>query len=412
VASSAAAGAAASRAPRPHADWEAWAVEGAEASSAAAARAAASSADVVAAAGVFSAVEAAASSADRMSFLSLVMCTRRFPMRRLPCFAADLTRTALTAGLLGLLLLAAAPLGTAEGGESDPRSFDTPEQAVEALVQAMAANDDAALKALFGPGNEDLVDSGTDPIVRRDREGFVADARQRLDLELVEDGVIAIVVGRSAWPLPVPVVRKGGRWMFDAAIGRTEILARRIGNNELEAIEVCRAFVESQLVYGQRDWDGDGVLEYAQRIASTPGKRDGLYWPSADDKTDISPLGPSVAPLERYLKDAPDDAPLSGYYWKVLKQQGPNAPGGAHTFVLNGNMIAGFALVGTPAKYLDTGVMTFLVSYHGKIFQKDLGKDSLKLAAALEAYDPDDAWVEVDPNAPIEPTAAESAAAE
>jgi hypothetical protein len=301
------------------------------------------------------------------------------------------------------LVVVAAPRGLAKEDPAKPQSFATPEEAVKALVTAMHANDDAALVRLFGSGSEDLVDDGSDPIVRRDRAEFVADAKAQLAIEVVEEGVLAVIVGRNLWPLPTPIVLEDGRWRFDAEIARAEILARRIGANELEAIEVCRAYVDAQIVYGQTDWDGDEVFEFAQRIVSTPGERDGLFWPTTDGDLAVSPLGPSVASIERYVKDGPEDAPLAGYYWKVLAKQGANAPGGAHTYVLNGNMIAGFALVGTPAKYLESGVMTFVVSHHGKIFQRDLGKDSLKLAVAMEAYDPDEGWQEVDPNAPLQP---------
>jgi len=292
-----------------------------------------------------------------------------------------------------VLVLVLAPRARAEEGQS---TFDTPEAAAKALIDAAAKNDDAALKALWGPSAADLVQDGADPIVARDRAEFAQVAQEKMALERHDDGTVVIVVGENEWPLPVPLVQEGGRWRFDAASGREEILARRIGNNELDAIAICRGYVDAQVAYAAADRDGDEVREYAQRIVSTPGTKDGLYWATnPDSDEELSPLGPLVASLQQYVTEKSKDAPFNGYYWKVLTAQGSHAPGGAHSYVINGNMIAGFALVGVPARYMDTGVMTFLVSHHGKVLEKDLGENGLATVEAMTAYDPDDTWTEV-----------------
>ncbi|MFV1959416.1 MAG: DUF2950 family protein, partial [Planctomycetota bacterium] len=209
-----------------------------------------------------------------------------------------------------------------------------------------------------------------------------------------------LVIGPKAWPLPVPLVRrKDGTWCFDAAQGREEMRIRRIGRNELRAIDLCKAYLAAQVEYASKDRDGDELAEFAQRLVSRPGRRDGLYWPADPEKgEEFSPVGPLIASL---VTDAPklggdkDAAPFGGYYWKILTGQGSHAPGGAHSYVINGNMIAGCALVGVPAKHGETGMMTFLVSNHGKIYQKDLGAKSLETAKAMKVFDPDDTWTVV-----------------
>ena len=296
-------------------------------------------------------------------------------------------------GLLALFL-AVVPAALAADG---PQAFDTPEAAAKAMIDAAAANDDAALKALHGPASEDLVQDGNDPMVQRERMGFAQAAAEKLTLERHDDGRVVLVVGKDEWPLPVPLVQKDGKWMFDAEAGREEILARRIGSNELEAISILRGYIEAQVAYAAVDRDGDEVREYAQKIRSGEGRKDGLYWPVAEDSDEeMSPLGPLVESLEAYLSPESQGAPFNGYYWKILTAQGPHAPGGAHSFLINGNMIAGFALVGVPAKYMDTGVMTFLVSHHGKLLEKDLGEKGIELVKAMTAYDPGDGWTEVE----------------
>ena len=306
---------------------------------------------------------------------------------------AGATFALLLAVLFAAVLFAAVGTAHAEEEEAWGTAFDSPEAGAKALIAAVKTNDDAAMKALFGPNSEDLVLDGKDPAVAKERADFVKTAEERLDLEKAGEGMVVLVLGKNQWPLPVPLVEKDGKWYFDAEAGRDEIIARRIGRNEFEAIAICQACAVAQAQYASADHDGDEVSEYAQKLVSTPGQQDGLYWETdPESDAEMSPLGPLVAPFAEYLKAADGPVPYNGYYWKILKGQGPNAPGGAHSYVINGNMIAGFALVGVPARYLSTGVMTFLVSNHGKILEKDLGEKSLEIVKAMEVFDPDDTW--------------------
>ena len=204
-------------------------------------------------------------------------------------------------------------------------------------------------------------------------------------------------VGTNFWPFPVPIVKKDGRWFFDTAAGKDEILNRRIGKNELEVLQVMRAYVDAQREYASRDRNGDEVLEYAQRIASTPGTKDGLYWPP-DLDGEISPLGPLVADAQEEGYNAPTKGtvttrlPFHGYFFKILTQQGKHAPGGKYSYIINGHMIGGFAMVAWPAEYGDSGIMTFIVNQQGRVYQKDLGPKTDKQAPAMKAYDPDPSW--------------------
>lgn len=276
----------------------------------------------------------------------------------------------------------------------EPASFETPQLAGEALVAAAKANDDAALKALTGDVAGDLVQDSSDPVVAADRAHFAAMAEQAIAYEVDGEDRVVITVGEDRWPLPIPLVKGEKGWSFDVESGRAEILARRIGANELAAIALCRDYADAQVAYAAVDRDGDLVREYAQRLISEPGTMNGLYWESEDDD---SPLGAVVAPLEDHLAQPDQVTPWNGYYWRILTSQGENVPGGKYDFVINGNMIAGFALVAVPAEYGKTGIMTLMVSHHGEILEKDLGEDSQKIVAAMASFDPDDTWTVVDP---------------
>jgi hypothetical protein len=279
-------------------------------------------------------------------------------------------------------------LVTTPGAWAEPaKTFASPEEAVAALLAALEANDDKAMLVIFGSDAADLVQQGSDPLVAASRKDIATQAGKKLSVEGAEGGTAVIEVGDQGWPLPIPLVKDGAGWRFDAAAGRTELLARRIGRNELLAIALAGDYLDTQIAYASVDRDGDGVREYAQRLVSTPGQQDGLYWePTADGGE--SPLG-----VELDDAAAPNPgAPYGGYMWKILTAQGPNAPGGAYSYVINGNMIAGFALVGTPAEYRQTGVMTFIVSSNGKIYQKDLGSKGLDVAKGMTAFDPDASW--------------------
>ena len=238
--------------------------------------------------------------------------------------------------------------------------------------------------------------SGRDPQVQKDRAAFVAAAGKKLTFE-EKDGKVTLVVGTEEWPFPVPLVQSGAKWHFDAVEGREEILARRIGRNELVAIRVCRDYAAAQVEYASKDRDGDKVREYAQHLISTAGTHDGLWWPAVEGG-EASPLATELAPYREYLANPSGvPVPFNGYFWRILTAQGEHAPGGAYSYVINGNMIAGFALIGVPAVYRNTGVMTLVVSNHGTIYQKDLGPTTLEAAKAITTFDPDETWSEVEP---------------
>jgi hypothetical protein len=271
------------------------------------------------------------------------------------------------------------------------KTFASPEDAAGALIAALDANDDQALLGIFGSDAADLVQQGSDPIVAASRKDIAAAGKKKLTVDGPEDGIAILEFGEEAWPAPIPVVREGNTWHFDTAAGREELLARRIGKNELLAIGLAGDYLDIQADYASVDRDGDGVREYAQRLVSTPGKHDGLYWEETAGG-DPSPMGVELGDA---LAPNPG-APYAGYVWKILTGQGPNAPGGAYSYVINGNMIAGFALVGTPAAYRKTGVMTFIVSNNGKIYQKDMGPTGLETVKAMDVFDPDSSWTVVE----------------
>jgi len=272
------------------------------------------------------------------------------------------------------------------------KTFATPKEAVDALIQAAEVFDVPALKAILGPHGEDLV-SSEDPVQDKNKAGaFVAKARQKSEVKVdPQNSNRAILsVGDEDWPLPIPIVKNNGRWSFDTKAGRQEILYRRIGANELNAIQICRGFVEAQHEYALEKHDNSEVNQYAQRIISTPGKHDGLAWRDPDGTWE-GPIGEGVAKaLQQGYTDR--SQPYSGYYFKVLKGQGPSAPLGSMSFVVERAMIGGFALAAAPADYRVTGVKTFIVSYEGIVYQKDLGPGTLGIFKSMEVYDPDKTW--------------------
>jgi len=304
--------------------------------------------------------------------------------------------------LLHASLLAALSFGSpcasdAETLEKTGRKFTTPEEAVAALESATAKADTNALRAVLGPSAEDLVNPDRTQAMN-ELKTFSSALDQTNHLVRVSDTFIVLELGDDLWPFPIPIVKKDGGWFFDSEVGKDELLNRRIGKNELATLPVVRAYVDAQREYASSDRDGDEVLEYAQRLVSSPGKRDGLYWPP-DSDADISPLGPMVAfaQVEGYSpelreEDEQQRGPFHGYYFKILTRQGKHAPGGKYSYITNGNMIGGFALVAWPAEYRGTGVMTFIVNQQGRVYQKDLGRDTAKVARKMKAYDPDPTW--------------------
>jgi len=288
---------------------------------------------------------------------------------------------AIPALLLSLALLSSPRAQAAE------QAFPTPEAAADALVAALGTTraDDAKLAALFGKDWKTYVPEDVD---REDVDTFQAEYRKAHRIENQADGSAVIGVGEAGWTFPVPLRKSATGWQFDQKAGIVEMRKRQIGRNELATIESARAYHDAQMDYASEDRDGDGVLAYARRIVSTDGKHDGLYW-SEDDSGELSPLGPLFA-------DARKDSDWHGYHYRILEAQGPSAPGGAYSYVLGDHMTRGFALVAWPAKYGETGVMTFMISHDGELFQKDLGPGTEKIATAMKAFDPDDSWSEVD----------------
>ncbi|MET0632499.1 MAG: DUF2950 domain-containing protein [Xanthobacteraceae bacterium] len=290
----------------------------------------------------------------------------------------------LTAALLAFAMTSAA---------SAQQSFKTPEEAVEALATAAKAHDRKSVLAVLGPDAADIVSSGDEVADRADRDRVIEayDAKRQVVMEGADKAVL--VLGNQDWPFPIPLVRKDGSWRFDTAAGREEILFRRIGRNELAAIQTILAFVDAQQEYAEKGIGGNGV--YAQRIVSRPGTKDGLYWPaqSGEDESPLGDLAASAA-AEGY-RAGQQRIPYHGYYYKVLTRQGPNAPGGALDYVVRGKMIGGFALVAYPAQYGNSGVMTFLVNHQGTIYEKDLGERTAGIAAGMTAFNPDNTWQRV-----------------
>lgn len=292
-----------------------------------------------------------------------------------------------------LMLLLAFPLTVAAG----QKTFPAPEEAVDALQSALKADDDAAILALFGEQYKDILIT-PDRAANSATRAKIAAAMQAYHL-LEERGNDrrVLLIGDQAWPLPIPLVREQGAWRFATEEGVEEIVNRRIGANERNAISVLEAYLDAQKEYASRDRIGDGVLQYAQKLGSTPGKHDGLYWPADESKgEEPSPFGPLVAESAPYLKGHQAGDPYRGYHFRILSRQGKSAPGSAYNYVINGRMIAGFAMVAYPAAYGESGVMTFIVSQSGKIFQKDLGPATAKLAVAMTEYNPDSTWKQVE----------------
>jgi len=301
--------------------------------------------------------------------------------------------------LLRLIAAVALTVGLGMGSaraadEQGQRTFTTPEEAAEALIAGLP-NDEAML-AIFGRKHEAEL-FGADRVTSRERRKETAAEAQSMH-SLRKDGEARriLIIGAEAWPVPFPIVKDGKRWRFDTEAGLEEIIDRRIGKNELHAIEIAEAYLAAQQEYGRRDRDGDDVLEYAQRFGSSPGKKDGLYWEVAPGSgEEESPFGPLLAEAHGYLKNYAPGEPFEGYFFRILSRQGEHAPGGRDDYVRNGNMIAGFALVAYPGEYDDTGIMTFIVNQQGKVYQRDLGEFTEGYGEALEVYDPDDTWVEV-----------------
>jgi len=279
------------------------------------------------------------------------------------------------------------------------KSYGSPEAAVKALIDAIKSDDIMQMGMVLGPDSRMIFSSGDETADRKMLESFVKLYDEKNKIEKAGNSKAVLLVGEQDWPMPIPMVMKGQRWLFDTKKGKEEVLNRRIGRNELAVIKVCEAYVDAQQEFALMDSDGDGQVKYAQKFWSSPGKKDGLYWETKEGEKP-SPLGPFAAKArtEGYEKSSTSDQPqpYHGYFYKILKGQGRNAKDGAYDYVVKGNMIGGFALVAYPAQYGNSGVMTFIVNQGGVVYQKHLGKDTAKKAQAMKIFDPDKTWKKVE----------------
>ncbi len=298
--------------------------------------------------------------------------------------------------ILGFTAVVAGAPG-ARAATSAPETFATPQQAVDALVAAARKADPKGLLKIFGPAGRDLINSG-DPVADKDADaGFVEHYGKRHQILLDTESKATLVLGDEEWPFPIPLVRHAGAWHFDAKSGAQEIVNRRIGRNELNAIEVCRSYVVAQRNYAMDGGDDLNRGDYARRFVSSPGHHDGLYWPMKPGEAE-SPIGLEMAAARAEGYGGSDQMapgerqPYHGYFYKILERQGPAAPGGARNYLVDGHMAAGFALIAFPAKYGDSGVTTFIVNQDGIVYEKDLGRDTAALATAITQFNPDLSW--------------------
>jgi len=300
----------------------------------------------------------------------------------------------IAAGIMVFVCLAQ----VAFAGEVAQTSFASPQEAVTSLVNAVKANDTKTLSAILGPGSKDILSSGDAIADTNGRAKFVEVYGEANSLISETESKQVLTLGSEKWPFPIPLVKKGKDWVFDTIAGKEELLNRRIGRNELNTIQSCLAYVDGQREYAMKSLSGAGKKEYAQKFASDPGTKNGLYW-EVKEGEELSPMGAFAAKAskEGYSRDKEGKMiPYHGYYFRILKSQGANAPGGAYDYVVNGSMIGGFALIAYPSEYGNSGVMTFLVNHDGVIYQKDLGPDTEKIASAIETFDPDKSWIKCD----------------
>jgi hypothetical protein len=300
-----------------------------------------------------------------------------------------LLTAALLAGAATIPVAWSAPKSIERFIGPEPPTFANASEAVEAFNAKMTAKDVAGLAQLIGLNAGEI--GKTEDFDNR-LSNLQQAAKERVGVEEAGADRWIILLGNLLWPFPFPLVKTDKGWQFDTAAGLEEVLARRIGENELEAIDTCRNYIAAQQIYASDDRDDDNVLEFAQKLMSTEGSHDGLYWPAVDD--DESPAGPFVVEA-KLQQGVPPEQGYFGYRFRILKGQGKNIAGGQYDYVINGNMIAGYALIAWPARYGETGIQTFLVSHHGTVYQKDLGPDTAKLAEQITRFNPDESWDEV-----------------
>jgi len=301
--------------------------------------------------------------------------------------------------MIGVAMMVAGRYSDAFAAQAKQKTFRSSEEAVKALFDAVKADDTKALLAIFGPAGKVLISSGDEVEDKMGRERFVQSYEEMNRTVRENDKKIILHVGKDDWPFPIPIVKKGGDWLFDTKAGKEEIVNRRIGRHELNTIQTCLAYVDAQREYALKDWDGDGRPDYAQKFFSTPGKKDGLYW-EVKEGEEQSPLGEIAAQAakEGYTprKSGEKPKPYHGYFYKMLKAQGKNAEGGEYDYIVKGKMIGGFGLVAYPAEYGNSGVMTFIVNHDGVVYQKDLGKETERIAGAMKKFNPDKTWKKVE----------------
>lgn len=269
------------------------------------------------------------------------------------------------------------------------RTFASPQEAAQAVIEAAENNDTAAMLKIFGPEGRSIVISGDPASDKEGRAQFARMAKEKLEIRQNGPDRATIIAGPDGWPFPVPLVARNGQWVFDSARGKVEVLARRVGRNELNAIEVCRGYVEAQMQYASHDRDAHGNLQYAQKIVSTPGKKDGLYWEGEDSTLVPKAFAGAAAAM---FAEGKRPTPYHGYYFHILKAQGPDAQGGAVDYVVKGEMIGGFALIAYPAEYGVTGIHSFVVNHRGVVYEKDLGPSTNTLARQVTRFNPDKTW--------------------
>ena len=301
--------------------------------------------------------------------------------------------------IVPLAVLAAFLISTNAGHlaaqQGNQKSYASPKEAIQALVSAVNAEDRDQLILIFGPEAKEILYSGDEVADKQTREKFLQKYNQMSRLETEPDGSVDLYIGAENWPFPIPIVKKHDRWLFDTAAGKKEILYRRIGRNEFDTIDTIHGLVDAEKEYASQPRDGEGK-QYAQQLLSDQGKHNGLYWQTTEGQAP-SPAGPLIAEAfsEGYRKQN-SPVPYHGYVYRLLRSQGPNAPGGAKDYTVNGKLTEGFAIVAYPAEYRNSGVMTFIVNQDGKIYQKDLGPKTAALAADIKTYNPDKTWGLVD----------------
>ena len=309
-----------------------------------------------------------------------------------------MTSTARALAIVAFTAAAMLPACSRQPAPPPYRTFATPEDGVKGLAEAVRKADLDEIRAIFGPDAKDLIDSSDPATARQNREVFAAAFRERWRLEQDSAASRTLVIGNEEWPFPIPLVRDAAGWHFDTAAGKEEVIARRIGRNELAAIRICRTYAAAQRLYAQKGHDGQPAGLFAKTVRSDPGRQNGLYWPAAPGQK-RSPLGDLVAYAAQegttLDRDGAQPAPFHGYYFRILTAQGADAPGGAKDYIVGGRMSGGFALVAWPAQYDASGVMTFVVGGDGVVREKDLGPDTGTAAPAIRLYNPDPSWATV-----------------